>query len=129
MFKIKRIYNSPEKDDGYRILVDRLWPRGVSKEKAKLDMWMKDIAPTNELRKWFGHDPEKWDGFKNKYLNELKDKKELIKQMKIIEKHNENVTLLYSAKDEQKNNAVVLMEVLGKPSKKIVTSVSRIHGS
>lgn len=129
MFAIKRIYDAPEKDDGFRILVDRLWPRGVSKEKAKLDLWIKDIAPTDELRKWFGHDPEKWDGFKNKYLYELKDKKELIKQMKIIEKHNDKVTLLYSAKDEQHNNAQVLLEVLEKPPKKIVTSISRIHGS
>lgn len=129
MFTIKRIYDTPENDDGFRILIDRLWPRGVSKEKAKLDLWMKDIAPTDELRKWFGHDPEKWDGFKNKYLNELEDKKELIKQMKIIEKNNDKVTLLYSAKDEEHNNAIVLLEVLEKPPKKIVTSVSRIHGS
>ena len=77
MFKIKRAYLHPEKDDSIRILVNRLWPRGVSKEKAKLD-WMKDIAPSNELRKWFGHDPDRWDEFKIRYLEELKDKKELI---------------------------------------------------
>lgn len=112
MLKVKRVYDTPEKDDGFRILVDRLWPRGVSKERAKLDLWMKDVAPSNELRKWFGHDPKKWEEFKNKYLNELKDKKELIKQLKTLEKQNDNVTLLYSAKDEQHNNAEVLLEVL-----------------
>ena len=75
MFKIKRAYQNPEKDDVYRILVDRLWPRGISKENAKIDLWMKDIAPSTKLRKWFGHDQEKWQEFKKKYLYELKEKK------------------------------------------------------
>jgi uncharacterized protein YeaO (DUF488 family) len=114
MFKIKRAYQDPEKEDVFRILVDRLWPRGVSKENAKLDLWMKDIAPSNELRKWFGHDPERWDEFKNKYLEELKEKKELIKQLKSMEKISHTITLVYSAKDDEHNNAVVLLELLEK---------------
>src|SRR5664279_5037892 len=109
MFKIKRSYQDPDIDDGFRILVDRLWPRGLSKKNAKLDLWMKEIAPSNELRKMFGHDPEKFDTFKEKYLDELKDKKELIKQLKILEKINHKITLVYSAKDEDHNNAVVLL--------------------
>lgn len=115
MFKIKRAYLDPKKDDGLRILVDRLWPRGVSKEKAKLDLWMKDIAPSNKLRKWFGHDPDRWDEFKIRYLEELKAKKELIKQLKSMEKINHTITLVYSAKDEEHNNALILFELLEKP--------------
>ena len=117
MFKIKRAYQDPEDEDGYRILVDRLWPRGVSKEKAKFDLWMKEIAPSNELRKWFGHEPEKWGEFKNKYINELAGKKELINQLYDMEKINNTVTMIYSAKDEKHNNAVVLLELLEKSSK------------
>ncbi|WP_048190155.1 DUF488 domain-containing protein [Methanobacterium sp. SMA-27] len=117
MFKIKRAYQDPEDEDGYRILVDRLWPRGVSKEKAKFDLWMKEIAPSNELRKWFGHEPEKWGEFKNKYIDELAEKKELINQLCDMEKINKIVTMIYSAKDEKHNNAVVLLELLEKSSK------------
>ncbi len=116
MFKIKRAYQDPEDEDGYRILVDRLWPRGVSKEKAKFDLWMKEIAPSNELRKWFGHEPEKWAEFKNKYIDELDEKKELIKKLYELEKNNKTLTLIYSAKDEKQNNAVVLLELLEKSS-------------
>jgi len=128
MFKIKRAYNDHDKDDGFRVLVDRLWPRGISKEKARLDLWMKDIAPSNDLRKWFGHDPDKWDEFKIRYLEELDEKKELIKQLKTIEKIYNKVTLIYSAKDDKHNNAVILLELLERPSKAVKTSVSRIHG-
>ncbi|HYB93183.1 MAG TPA: DUF488 family protein, partial [archaeon] len=78
MRKIKRIYEKPEREDGYRILVDRLWPRGLSKDKAKIDLWMKEIAPSDETRKWFSHDPRKWEEFKKRYKNELKDKKNLL---------------------------------------------------
>ena len=115
MINMKRAYLPPEEDDGFRILVDRLWPRGLSKENAKLDLWMKNIAPSNELRKWFAHDPERWKEFKNRYLNELKDKKELINQLKTMEESKKVLTLIYSAKDEKHNNAVVLMEILKKP--------------
>jgi uncharacterized protein YeaO (DUF488 family) len=117
MFKIKRAYQDPEDEDGYRILVDRLWPRGVSKDKAKFDLWMKEIAPSNELRKWFGHEHGKWVEFKNKYIAELSEKQELIKQLFDLEKINKIVTMIYAAKDEKQNNAVVLLEFLGKSLK------------
>ncbi|HTX87109.1 MAG TPA: DUF488 domain-containing protein [Candidatus Nanoarchaeia archaeon] len=112
MIKIKRIYEPREKDDGYRVLVDRLWPRGVSKAKAGLDLWLKDIGPSNELRKWFGHRPERWTEFRKKYRQELKSKKELLEQLKILAKKQKKLTLLYGAKDEQHNQAVVIAEIL-----------------
>ncbi|ADZ10139.1 protein of unknown function DUF488 [Methanobacterium lacus] len=129
MFKLKRIYEEPEEEDGYRVLVDRLWPRGVSKERANLDGWIKDIAPSNELRKWYNHELDKWPEFKTRYLNELNEKKDLLKQLKTMAKSHEKVTLLYSAKDEDHNNAVVLGELLNQPTKTVKTSISRIHGS
>ena len=128
MIKIKRSYLPPEEGDGLRILVDRLWPRGISKKDLKLDSWMKDIAPSSELRKWFAHDPERWDEFKSKYLGELEDKKELIGRLKIMEKFNGTLTLIYSAKDEEHNNAVVLRELLIKKPRVVKTGVSRTHG-
>lgn len=109
--KIKRIYEDAEKADGYRLLVDRLWPRGVSKEDAKLDDWNKEIAPTDELRKWFDHDPEKFDEFAKKYRKELKNKKEDLDNIK-SEAKDHTVTLLYGAKDTEHNQAVVLQELL-----------------
>lgn len=112
MIRIKRAYEPFSKDDGFRILVDRLWPRGVSKEKAHLDLWIKDIAPSKDLRKWFSHDPDKWKEFEDKYREELKDKNELIQKIKDIEEDKGKVTLIYSAKDEEHNNAVVLEDIL-----------------
>lgn len=112
---IKRIYEEVKQDDGARILVDRVWPRGMSKEKAKLDYWMKEVGPSNELRKWFGHDPDKYPDFKEKYKQELSDgnQKDELDQMKsIVKKNNDDVTLLFSAKDEQYNQAQVLKEIL-----------------
>jgi uncharacterized protein YeaO (DUF488 family) len=109
MFKIKRSYQDPDSGDGFRILVDRLWLRGLSKKNAKLDLWMKEIAPSSELRKMFGHDSKNYDTFKEKYLKELKNKKELIKQLKMLEKFNHTITLVYSDKDEKYNYAVVLL--------------------
>ncbi|MGZ7108913.1 MAG: DUF488 domain-containing protein, partial [Methanobacterium sp.] len=100
MIKIKRAYLPMEDGDGFRILVDRLWPRGISKEKAKLDLWLKDVAPSNELRKWFAHDPERWEEFQIKYYEELKDKKEFLNQIKNIEREKSTITLVYGAKDE-----------------------------
>jgi uncharacterized protein YeaO (DUF488 family) len=109
--RTKRIYDSSSKDDGFRILVDRLWPRGMSKEKANVDFWLKDIAPSNELRKWFAHDEKKWDAFKHSYYEELAQKANLINF--IVEKaRHGNVTLIYGAKDERLNNAVALKEYL-----------------
>jgi len=110
MIKTVRVYDTSV-ESGYRILVDRLWPRGVSKEDAKLDLWLKEIGPSNELRKWFGHDPERWNGFKEKFFSELDEKKELVEQ--IIAKAREgDVVLLFGAKDEEHNNAVALKEYI-----------------
>lgn len=111
MIKIKRIYDAPTEDDGTRILVDRLWPRGLNKEKAKIDLWLKEIAPSNELRKWYAHDPKKWVEFRKKYFKELNVRKELAHQ--IIQKTREgDVTLLYSSKEEKLNNAVALKQYI-----------------
>jgi len=107
---IKRVYEEPDKDDGIRILIDRLWPRGLSKEKAHVDLWLKQIAPSTELRKWFAHDPAKWTEFKTRYRAELKHNGEQLAVLKqaIIKGP---VTLLYGAKDEQHNDAIVLQEL------------------
>lgn len=109
--KIKRIYDDVAKNDGYRLLVDRIWPRGVSKEDAQLDEWNKDLAPTDKLRKWFDHDPDKFDEFTQRYKKELKDKQEDLQRIKEIAT-DKRVCLLYGAKDEKNNQAVVLKEVL-----------------
>lgn len=113
MVKIKRIYEKLEEDDGYRILIDHLWPRGISKEKAKIDLWFEEISPSNELRQWFNHDPEKWLEFQKKYKEELKLKKEIVNELKEIIKKKKKVTLLYSAVDMKYNNAVALKKILG----------------
>jgi len=113
MIHIKRAYQPYSKKDGYRILVDRLWPRGIKKEEAAIDEWMKDIAPSAELRKWFNHDPEKWDEFRNKYIAELKDNATLPLLLSTLKRH-KTITLLYGAKDEQHNQAVVLADFLNK---------------
>lgn len=111
MVAIKRIYEPTEKQDGFRILVDRLWPRGISKEEAKLDLWLKDIAPSDELRQWFGHDPVKWEEFEKRYRAELKEKKNFLDQLQAqVDKG--HVTLLFAAKDTEHNNAVVLKSLL-----------------
>jgi uncharacterized protein YeaO (DUF488 family) len=109
--KIKRVYEAPSKDDGTRILVDRLWPRGLTKEKAKVDLWLKEIAPSAELRKWFGHEPEKWAEFKKRYRRELDQNQETIALLREQMKKGP-VTLVYGAKDEQHNDAVFLLEYL-----------------
>jgi|SRR3954468_3913045 uncharacterized protein YeaO (DUF488 family) len=109
--KIKRVYEEPSKDDGMRILVDRLWPRGLTKQKADIDLWLKDIAPSTELRKWFSHDPEKWKEFRKRYNEELKKNTEQIKILKEQLKKG-IVTLVYGAKDEEHNEALVLKELL-----------------
>jgi uncharacterized protein YeaO (DUF488 family) len=114
LIRIKRVYEQVASDDGFRILVDRLWPRGLSKERAKADLWLKDVAPSDGLRKWFSHETEKWADFKIKYETELKGKQELLHRIKQAEKEKGTVTILYSAKDEEHNNAVVLSDVLRK---------------
>ncbi len=112
MIKIKRIYEKPSEDDGFRILVDRLWPRGIKKDESKVDLWLKEIAPSNELRKWFSHRKERWIDFKKRYKEELKEKTELIEKIKKLENVHGTVTLLFSAKDVEHNNAVVLLEFI-----------------
>lgn len=114
MLKIKRAYEAYSKDDGYRVLIDRLWPRGVSKKEAKIDLWLKEIAPTIELRQWFNHDPLKWQKFQTRYKKELAKNGASLKQIKELEKHYKQLTLVYAAKDEQHNDAVVLLDYLGK---------------
>lgn len=111
--EIKRVYESPSEDDGYRVLVDRIWPRGVSKEEARLDEWCKQLAPSDELRKWFDHDPEKFDTFRSRYRRELEDEEKQEQLDRLARKSAEQkVTLLYGAKDESCNQAVVLQELL-----------------
>lgn len=113
MIQIKRIYDPVGDDDGYRILIDRLWPRGFSKESAHIDLWMKEIAPSTSLRKWFHHEIENWDEFTTRYRKELKEKCTLLTELKNLGKEHKKVTLLYSAKDSMHNQAIVLLEVLG----------------
>jgi len=112
MIQLKRAYDDIEDSDGFRVLVDRLWPRGVSKEKLQLDEWLKDIAPSNELRKWFGHDPDKFEEFKQKYRAELESKQEQINELKNFYQKYKRLTLIYAAKDRKHNNAIVLKEYL-----------------
>lgn len=114
MFRVSRIYNPPSPDDGERILVDRLWPRGISKSQAALDGWMKDLAPSTELRRWFAHDPEKWQEFRARYWAELAKLPQLVDALR--EKGQQGtVTLLYAARDEEHNEAVALREYLEFP--------------
>ncbi|OQM75562.1 DUF488 domain-containing protein [Manganibacter manganicus] len=108
---IKRVYEAPSSADGQRVLVDRLWPRGVKKEDAKLTEWVKAVAPSDELRKWFGHDPAKWDEFQTRYRAELKDRSEAVEELRDLAAKGK-LTLLYGAHDEAHNNAVVLAKYL-----------------
>lgn len=108
---IRRAYDEPTNNDGYRVLVDRVWPRGVSKEDAQLDEWCKQIAPSTELRKWFGHDPERWDEFRSRYRGELEDRDDLVDAL--VERTTDGrVTLVFGAKDTDHNQAVVLAELI-----------------
>lgn len=108
---LKRAYEPSNSKDGHRILVDRLWPRGVSKAEADIDEWVKDLAPSTELRKWFGHDPERWDEFRRRYAEEIRGHAELLAHLRALAREGP-VTLVYSARDELHNDAVVLREVL-----------------
>ena len=109
--KLKRAYEPPSAEDGTRVLVDRLWPRGVSKEKAALDRWMKEIAPSTELRKWFAHDPKRWEEFRRRYAEEMREHPDLLAELRSLARYH-RVTLVYSAHDEVHNDAVVLRDVL-----------------
>lgn len=108
----KRAYEPASEADGFRILVDRVWPRGISKTDAGIDVWLKDIAPSSSLRKWFGHDPEKWEDFKIRYFEELDGNPEAVDALRQILDEKKKVTLVYSAKDEAHNNAAALKNYL-----------------
>lgn len=111
MIQLKRVYEKPSRQDGFRILVDRLWPRGLTKERAAVDLWLKAVAPSSELRKWFGHDPEKWKEFQTRYRKELKEQKEALSLLK--QKSGERtVTLVYGARDQEHNEALVLKRLI-----------------
>jgi uncharacterized protein YeaO (DUF488 family) len=105
------VYEAPDKDDGTRILVDRLWPRGLTKQRAKVDLWLKEIAPSTELRKWFGHDPKKWRSFRARYETELKRHPDQLKLLRSKAKEG-TVTLIYGARDQEHNEALVLKDFL-----------------
>jgi uncharacterized protein YeaO (DUF488 family) len=107
MFELKRVYEPPTRGDGFRVLVERLWPRGISKDKAALDLWLKEIAPSTELRTWFGHDPAKWKEFQTRYSRELGQKPDLVCQLR-QQAERGTVTLVYAAHDREHNAAVVL---------------------
>jgi uncharacterized protein YeaO (DUF488 family) len=111
MIKLKRAYDKPSREDGIRVLVERLWPRGVSKARARLDLWLKDVAPSTELRKWFGHDPSRWKEFQSRYRQELRDHRDAL-QMLRDKSRDGTVTLVYAARDEEHNGALVLKRVL-----------------
>ena len=111
MIRLKRVYDPHADSDGKRILVDRLWPRGIKKEDAGLDLWLKDIAPSNGLRRWFSHDPSKWQEFKERYRKELDSSQKIIEDLR-KESRRGTVTLLFAAKDTERNNAVVLKEMI-----------------
>jgi len=113
MFKLKRVYDAPSPEDGSRILVDRLWPRGLTKKKAAVDLWLKDIAPTAELRQWFDHDPAKWAPFQRRYAKELEGRSDLVRLLRRKGREG-TVTLVYGARDEEHNAAVVLKSFLTK---------------
>ncbi|HEV7223020.1 MAG TPA: DUF488 domain-containing protein [Pirellulales bacterium] len=111
MIQLKRVYDKPARKDGLRILVDRLWPRGLTKQRAAVELWLKEVAPSTELRKWFAHDPAKWKQFQVRYRMELREKKDVLEMLKEKAK-DRTVTLVYGARDEQHNEALVLKSIL-----------------
>lgn len=112
MITIKRIYETKNENEYYKVFVDRLWPRGISKEKVKWNEWMQDISPSEELRKWFGHESAKWPEFRQRYHEELLHKQEMLNRLKELETRYGHIVLLYSSKDEKQNNAIILREHL-----------------
>ncbi len=112
MLTMKWAYEPASASDGKRILIDRLWPRGISKERAQIDTWMKDIAPSTELRKWYGHDPEKWEEFRRKYFEELLARPEVVEELRDVIRVHDTVTFLFAAHDTDHNNALALKEFL-----------------
>jgi uncharacterized protein YeaO (DUF488 family) len=111
MIKLKRVYEKPSRADGLRVLVERLWPRGLSKERAGVNMWLKEVAPSPELRKWFGHDPAKWEQFQRRYFKELQANENPVKQLRQRSREG-TITLIYAARDEEHNGALALKRFL-----------------
>jgi uncharacterized protein YeaO (DUF488 family) len=109
---VKRVYDQPSPGDGYRVLVDRLWPRGLSHAMAQLDLWLRDIAPSTELRTWYGHKAERWPEFQRRYVKELEGHGALLDLLLDIERHRQRLTLLYGARDRERNEAQVLADAL-----------------
>lgn len=109
--RVKRVYEPPEQSDGYRVLVDRVWPRGVTKDAAAIDRWLKSVAPSTKLRQWFKHDPDRWPRFRQAYRQELGQQEATLHQL-LEDAGNQSITLVYSARDERHNNAVVLREYM-----------------
>ena len=116
MIKLKRAYEAASKDDGLRVLVERLWPRGVSKQKAQIDLWLKALAPSTELRQWYGHDPARWPQFCKRYRAELKGQGDMLALLKYVTQE-KTVTFIYAASDEERNSAVALKELLERGKK------------
>jgi uncharacterized protein YeaO (DUF488 family) len=116
MLKLKRAYEAASRDDGLRILVERLWPRGVSKQKAKIDLWLKAVSPSPALREWYGHDPANWPEFRKRYWAELKDQGDLLALLKLVI-NEKSVTFVYAASDEERNSALALKEFLERSKK------------
>ena len=110
--RLKRVYDPPEAEDGFRILVERLWPRGLTKERAKIDLWVKEAGASTELRKWFGHEPSRWEEFRRRYFGELDGRPLVVRQLSDVLAKHEAVTFLFSAHDQEHNNAVALREYL-----------------
>lgn len=129
MISLKRVYEPPSQEDGLRVLVDRLWPRALKREAAKIDVWLKDIAPGTALRQWFGHDPERWTEFERRYRRELAERPEGVAALRALIKANKRVTLLFAAKDSDHNNAVALKNFLGRrPAPRAHSAARRAAG-
>jgi uncharacterized protein YeaO (DUF488 family) len=124
--RVKRVYDPPEPDDGYRVLVDRLWPRGMTRESAHIDLWLKEVAPSAVLRTWFRHAPERWEEFRRRYKGELEEKDYLLNHIR-EKASNERVTLLFAAKSEDENNAVCLRDYLFESAGRRPLTTSRSH--
>ncbi len=118
---LKRVYQSPLPEDGLRVLVERLWPRGLSKERAKVGLWLKELGPSTELRKWFGHDPARWDEFRQRYRAELRGKRDAVQSLRQKAKEGK-VTLVYAAHDQEHNGALVLRQLLGGRNSRATTT-------
>lgn len=116
MIRLKRVYESPSREDGYRVLVERLWPRGISKDSAGIDLWLKEAGASPELRRWFGHDPQRWEEFRRRYFGELRERTAVVKLLRELVGEKGTVTFVFAARDREHNNAVALKEFLEIPA-------------